>query len=151
MRAPVLVLHHHLGCHCPPNSTGTPPTHLLALCHPHQPPPSQIFMVSPVKTGTLSRIFRNFLTSLTFSALGLHSPHPHHLPTLPRLRPHLRTLPPTSAHTCPPFRHFFPPARTLRTFSALLRTFLRTFVHPRAPLHSLCTPFAHIRAPFRPL
>src|SRR6266436_7115142 len=96
--------HHHPGCHCPPNSTGTPPTHLLALCHPHQPPPSQIFMVSPVKTGTLSRIFRNFSTSLTFSALGLHPPHPHHLPTLPRLRPHLHTLPCTSTlplHTLP--------------------------------------------------
>src|SRR5258705_3902390 len=43
VRTPILVLHHHPGCHCPPNSTGTPPAHLLALCHPHQPPPSQIF------------------------------------------------------------------------------------------------------------
>src|SRR5258707_3089740 len=54
--------HHHPGCHCPPNSTGTPPTHLLALCHPHQPPPSQIFVVSPVKTRTPSQIFRKFST-----------------------------------------------------------------------------------------
>src|SRR5258708_13483901 len=100
--APVLVLHHHPGCHCPPNSTGTPPTHLLALCHPHQPPPSQIFMVSPVKTGTLSKIFRNFSTSLTFSALGLHPPHPHHPPNLPRLCPHLPTLPSAFVLPLPP-------------------------------------------------
>src|SRR5258708_4130836 len=157
--------HHHLGCHCPPNSTGTPPTHLLALCHPHQPPPSQIFVVSPVKTGTLLRIFRNFSTSLTFSALGLHPPHPHHLPTLPGLQPHLHTLLRTSAHTCAPFRTFCAPARTLHTFCTLLRTFPHTFAHPRtplctfvhlfahicAPLHSLCAPFAHIRAPLRTL
>src|SRR5258708_17150863 len=31
--APVLVSTTHLGCQCPPNLTGTPPTHLLALCH----------------------------------------------------------------------------------------------------------------------
>src|SRR5258708_16413134 len=129
-----MVLHHHPGCHCPTNSTGTPPTHLLALCHPHQPPPSQIFVVSPVKTGTLLRIFRNFSTSLTFSALGLHPPHPHHPPTLPGLRPHLRTLPCTSAHTCAP-----------------LRTFVHLFAHICAPLHSLCAPFAHIRAPLHTL
>src|SRR5258707_9943320 len=116
MHAPILVLHHHPGCHCPPNSTGTPPTHLLALCHPHQPPPSQIFVVSPVKTGTLSKIFRNFSTFLTFSALGLHPPHPHHPPTLPRLWPHLHTLPHTS---------MLP-----------LRTFCTPSVHPCA----LCAP-----------
>src|SRR5258708_10281931 len=107
MRTPILVLHHHLGCHCPPNSTGTPPTHLLALCHPHQPPPSQISMVSPVKTGTLSKIFRNFSTFLTFSALGLHPPHLHPPPTLPGLQPHLRTLPRTSAL---PLRTFCAPS-----------------------------------------
>src|SRR5258708_552886 len=160
-----MVLHHHPGCHCPTNSTGTPPTHLLALCHPHQPPPSQIFVVSPVKTGTLLRIFRNFSTSLTFSALGLHPPHPHHPPTLPRLWPHLCTLPRTSAHTCAPFRTFCAPAHTLHTFCALLRTFSHTFAHPRAPLRTfvhlshtsahLCAPlctfpctFAHLCAPF---
>src|SRR5258707_6024073 len=114
MHAPILVLHHHPGCHCPPNSTGTPPTHLLALCHPHQPPPSQIFVVSPVKTGTLSKIFRNFSTFLTFSALGLHPPHPHHPPTLHWLRPHLCTLPCTSTlplcsifWVCHPYLTFF--------------------------------------------
>src|SRR5258705_134077 len=33
--------HHHPGCHCPPNSTGTPLIHLLAQCHqPHSTFPS---------------------------------------------------------------------------------------------------------------
>src|SRR5258708_6121304 len=114
---PILVLHHHPGCHCPPNSTGTPPTHLLALCHPHQPPPSQIFMVSPVKTGTLLKNFRKFSTFLTFSALGLHPPHPHHLPTLPGLRPHLHTLLCTSVL---PLHTFHTPPRSLCTPSTHL-------------------------------
>src|SRR5258708_7159975 len=147
MHAPILVLHHHPGCHCPPNSTGTPPTHLLALCHPHQPPPSQIFMVSPVKTGTLSKIFRNFSTSLTFSALGLHPPHPHHPPNLPGLWPHLCTLPCTSAlpfvhlrTPCAPFAHYCTP------FCAHLCTFLCTFAHPRAPLRTFVLPLRTFRA-----
>src|SRR5260221_2648954 len=129
MRPPVLVPPHRPVCRFPPTSTGTPPTHLLALCHPHQPPPSQIFMVSPVKTGTLLRIFRKFSTSLTFSALGLHPPHPHHPPTLPGLWPHLCTLLRTSMHTCAPFRAFCAPACTLHTFCTLLHTFSRTFAH----------------------
>src|SRR5258708_1069411 len=35
--AAVLVLHHPPGLPLPSNSTGTPPTHLLALCHHHHP------------------------------------------------------------------------------------------------------------------
>ncbi len=37
MHAPILVTTTHPGLPSPPYSIGTPPTHLLALCHPHPP------------------------------------------------------------------------------------------------------------------
>src|SRR5260221_1427358 len=40
MHVPNLVTTTHPGCHHPPYSIGTTPTHLLALCHPHPTPPS---------------------------------------------------------------------------------------------------------------
>ena len=40
MHAPILVTTTHPGLPLPPYSIGTPPTHLLALCHPHPTPPS---------------------------------------------------------------------------------------------------------------
>src|SRR5258706_3051552 len=56
---------------------------------------SRFFAVSPVKTGTHSKIFE-------FSPLGALGMHPYHLlhpPTLPGLRPHLHTHPHLSC-TC---------------------------------------------------
>src|SRR5258708_7836116 len=129
--APVPVLHHHPGCHCPPNSTGTPPTHPLALCHYHYPSPidsKSTFCSKPYQTGMFSKNFDVFF--FNFSALGLHPPHPHHPPNLPGLWPHLRTLLCTSAL---PFVHLCAPCAP--------------FAHHCAPLHSLCAPFTHIRAP----
>ena len=125
--APVLVLHHHPGCHCPPNSTGTPPAHLLALCHPHQPPPSQIFD------------FFDFLCT---------GPAP--TTPAPPAQSARALAPPAhpSTHLHAPFRT---PAHTLRTFCALLHTFSRTFAHPHTPLCTIAHLFVHIHAPSRTL
>src|SRR5258706_15383184 len=40
MHMPILVTTTHPGLPLPPYSIGTPPTHLLALGHPHPTPPS---------------------------------------------------------------------------------------------------------------
>src|SRR5258708_17589932 len=142
-RAPVPVLHHHPGCHCPPNSTGTPPTHPLALCHYHYPSPidsKSTFCSKPYQTGMFSKNFNVFFQFLcTGPAPTTPAPPAQSARALaPPVHP--------SAHLRAPFHA---PARTLCTFCAPLRTFSRTFVHPRAPLRSLCAPFAHICAPLR--
>src|SRR5260221_13861981 len=124
MHAPILVLHHRPVCHCTPNSTGTPPTHLLALCHPHQPPPSQIFVVSPVKTGTLSKIFRKFST-FDFLCTGP-------APTTPAPPAHSARAPAPPAH---------PPAHLHAPFAHPSVHLHAPFAHPS--MH-LCAPFAHL-------
>src|SRR5258705_8556887 len=98
--------HHPPGLPMPPKPdwhTPYPPPGLVPPPpHPPQSTLSRFFVVSPVKTGTHSKIPEFSLPC----ALGLHS---HHPPTLPRLWPHLCTLPRTSAHTCTPFRAFCAP------------------------------------------
>src|SRR5260370_6314897 len=146
MCTPILVLHHHPGCHCPPNSTGTPPTHLLALCHPHQPPPSQIFMVSPVKTGTLLKIFRNFSKFFDFFDFLSTGPAPttptppaHSAQALaPPAHPSVHLHAPF-AHLSMPFMHLHAPCVPFAHYCAPFCAHLRTLMHLCAPLHTfLC-------------
>src|SRR5258708_7000903 len=96
---------------------------------PHTPPA----LVPPPSTPSQEN-FR----FLPFSALGLHPPHLHHPPTLPGLRPHLRTLPRPSTlplHTLPCTSML--PLHPLPCTSALpLHTFRTPSVHPCA----LCAP-----------
>src|SRR5258708_17589934 len=168
MRAcpPVPVLHHHPGCHCPPNSTGTPPTHPLALCHYHYPSPidsKSTFCSKPYQTGMFSKNFD------VFFSISLHWACTHHTRTT-------RPICPGSGPTCAPFcappcslsctcTHLVHLLRTIahlfahirapsRTFALPLRTFrahLRTLAHLCTPLCTfpctfahLCTPFAHL-------
>src|SRR5258708_17018673 len=56
--APNQVSTTHLGSHCPPTSIGTPPTHLLALCHYHHSSPinsKSIFRSKPCQ-NTLRKV-----------------------------------------------------------------------------------------------
>src|SRR5260221_1868618 len=101
---------------------------------------SRFFAVSPVKTGTHSKIFQ----FSTLGALGMHPYHLLHLPTLPGLWPHLHTRPRLS-HTCAHlvyllctiahlFAHIRTPSCTLLPLSMPICT----------PLHSLCAPTMHL-------
>src|SRR5258707_5398348 len=89
---------------------------------------SRFFMVSPVKTGTHSKIFE----FSPLGALGMHPYHPLHLPTTPS--PGATTC----THVCTLLCHL----RTLpccqHTFCALLHTPSHTFAHPCT---LLCAPF----------
>src|SRR5258708_3122124 len=79
MHAPILVTTTHLGCHCPPNLIGTPPTHLLAQCHqPHSTFPS----MSP--GATLMLTFMCTHTPDLGSTIHLR----HHCSTSPLLSHH---------------------------------------------------------------
>ena len=135
----------------PPGLVPPPP-------HPPQSTLSRFFVVSPVKTGTHSKIPEFSLPC----ALGLHSHHLLHLPTM--LSPgaticaHLCTLLRLS-HTCVHLAHllctiahlFMHIHAPLRTFALPLRTFcahLRTLVHLCAPLCTFPCTFAHLRTPF---
>src|SRR5258708_38585557 len=90
---PGLPLAPKLTLHTPPSipwPCATTPTPLQSTL-------SRFFAVSPVKTGTHSKIFE----FSPLGALGMHPYHLLHLPTLPGLSPHLHTLPclsHTSAH-----------------------------------------------------
>src|SRR5258707_13900738 len=140
-RAPVPVLHHHPGCHCPPNSTGTPPTHPLALCHYHYPSPidsKSTFCSKPYQTGMFSKNFDVFFAFLC----------PGPAPTTPAPPAQsARALAPPAHPSAPLCTPFHAPPRTLRTFCALLHTFLCTFAHPHTPLCTIVHLFVHIHAP----
>src|SRR5260221_6801379 len=117
-RAPVPVLHHHPGCHCPPNSTGTPPTHPLALCHYHHPSPidsKSTFCSKPYQTGMFSKNFD------VFFSIFLHSACTHQTRTN-------RPLCPGSGSTCTPFRA--PPCSLCTPSAHLPHTFCAPSVHP---------------------
>src|SRR5258708_37007178 len=61
--APVLVFTTHPGCQCPPNLTGTPPTHLLPSNHHHHTLPNQLssaFPSQPLPKQSHIRQFPNF-------------------------------------------------------------------------------------------
>ncbi len=64
MCTPNLVSTTHLGCHCPPTSIGTPPTHLLALGHYHHSSPidsKSIFCGKPCQNRHTFENFRFFV------------------------------------------------------------------------------------------
>src|SRR5258708_19610224 len=64
MCTPDLVSTTHPGCHCPPTSIGTPPTHLLALCHYHHSSPinsKSIFHSKPCQNRHTFENFRFFM------------------------------------------------------------------------------------------
>src|SRR5258708_435683 len=121
------------GFHHPP---GLPLPSKLIWPHPHPPPglvpppphppqliPHRFFVVSPVKTGTHSKILEFSLSC----ALGLHPYHPLHPPT---------TLSPGAticAHS--------------RTLACLLHTFA-CIAHLAHLQHTLHTPSAHPCTPF---
>src|SRR5258705_2134960 len=115
--------HHPPGLPMPPKPdwhTPYPPPGLVPPPpHPPQSTLSRFFAVSPVKTGTHSKIPEFSLPC----ALGLHSHHPLHLPTM------------------------LSPAATICTHLRTLLCLSRTCVHL---VHLLCTIahlFAHIHAP----
>src|SRR5258708_37687176 len=60
MCTPDLVSTTHPGCHCPPTSIGTPPTHLLALCHYHHSSPIDSKLIFCSKPCQNRHAFENF-------------------------------------------------------------------------------------------
>src|SRR5258708_28081923 len=132
-------LHHPPGLPLPPKPdwhTPYPPPGLVPPPHPPQSTLSRFFVASPVKTGMHLKIPKFSLPC----ALGLHSSHPLHLPTMPlpgvTICTHLCTLLHLSC-TCVHLAHLF----------VHIRAPLRTFAHPcappvhplRTPLHPFCT------------
>src|SRR5258707_14600910 len=130
--------HHPPGLPMPPKPDWHPPYPPPGLVPPPPHPPqstlSRFFVVSPVKTGTHSKIPEFSLPC----ALGLHSHHPLHLPTM--LSPgatictHLRTLLHLS-HTCAHLVHLF------THICAPSHTFAHPCTPPVHPLHTPVHPF----------
>src|SRR5260221_933593 len=95
---------------------------------PLQSTPSRFFAVSPVKTGTHSKIFE----FSPLGALGMHPYHPLHPPTT--LSPGVTTC----AHVRTLLHHLCTLPCCQHTFCALLCTPSCTFAHPCT---LLCAPF----------
>src|SRR5258707_10867450 len=140
--------HTHSGFHHPPRlpmppkpdwHTPYPPPGLVPPPpHPPQSTLSRFFTVSPVKTGTHSKIPEFSLPC----ALGLHSHHLLHLPTM--LSP--------GATICAHLRTLLCLSRTCAHLAHLLCTIAHLFAHictPSRTLTHLCTPFPHLPRTFR--
>src|SRR5258708_18190789 len=127
MCAPVLVSTTHLGCHCPPNSFGTPPTHLLALCHHPHILLNRFhihFLQLALSKQACIRKISNFHSLVHWACT--HTTH--------STRPLLHHLGQLFVHTHAP----------LCTFCAMLHTFLCT-------LHTFSAPSVHLLHTLAPL
>src|SRR6266436_4232383 len=113
MCTPYLVSTTHLGCHCPPTSIGTPPTHLLALCHYHHSSPIDSKLIFRSKHCQNRHAFENF-------QLFMHWACTHTTHTTCPLCCHLGQLP---ACLCTPLHTLACPQCTLHAPST----------HPCAP------------------